>query len=177
MTFISAWVVSGVAQDGYSPMDDAVSRLAAVDAPARVVMTLGLAALAVGMLLFASTLRESVEGSAWMAATVTGIATIGVAATPLGWTAAVDELHAGLAVTGYVSLVAVPLLAAGRLRRPGFTQLSVVVGVIAGVCLVGAALEVLVPGLLQRVGLTLVHVWVVGISASLLRDRSRATAR
>ena len=29
----------------------------------------------------------------------------------------------------------------------------------------------------ERVGLTLVHVWVVGISASLLRDRSRATAR
>ncbi len=170
MTFVFAWLVGGFVQDGYSPMDDAISQLAAVDAPARGLMTFGLAAFAAGMLLFGATVREHVEGPAWIAAMVTGLATIAVAATPLGRTAAADELHAGFAVAGYLSLVAVPLLAAGRLNRPDCARLSAFVGVIAGVCLVASVLEVLAPGWLQRAGLTLVHSWVVGISGSLLRE-------
>ena len=175
ITFISAWAIGGAVQDRYSPIDQAISRLAAVDASARVLMTVGLATLGVGMLLFAAALRASVEGPAWVGATVTGLVTLGIVATPLGRTAAGDELHAAFAFTGYVSLVAIPLLAAGRLKRRGLARLSLVVGVLAAMCLVGAVSGLFASGLLQRAGLSLVHAWVVGMAASLLLERSPAT--
>ncbi|HVM14146.1 MAG TPA: DUF998 domain-containing protein [Egibacteraceae bacterium] len=170
VTFISAWAIGGTVEDGYSPIDQAISRLAAIDASARVLMTVGLATLGVGMLLFATALRVGIGGLAWVGAAVTGIVTLGIVATPLGRTATVDQLHAAFAVTGYVSLVAMPMLAAGRLRRKGLARLSLAVGGLAAVCLVGAVSGLFAPGLLQRAGLTLVHVWVVGMAASLLRD-------
>lgn len=172
VTFIAAWAIGGTVQDGYSPIDQAISRLAALDASPRVLMTVGLATLGVGMLLFATALRLSIAGLAWVGATVTGIATLGIVATPLGRTAAVDQLHAVFAVTGYLSLAAIPMLAAGRLRRKGLARLSLVVGGLAALCLVGAVSGLFAPGLLQRAGLTLVHAWVVGMAASLLREDS-----
>ncbi len=47
--FIVAWVVGGIAFVGYSPLEDTISELAAVDAPTRVLMTLGLVAFSVGV--------------------------------------------------------------------------------------------------------------------------------
>ncbi len=174
VTFISAWAIGGAVQDGYSAIDQAISRLAAVDASARVLMTVGLATLGVGMLLFAAALRASVEGLAWVGAMVSGLVTLGIVATPLGRTAAGDELHAAFAVTGYVGLVAIPLLAAGHLKRRGLAWLSFVIGVLAAMSLVGALSGLSASGLLQRAGLTLVHAWVVGMAAFLLRESSPA---
>lgn len=174
-TFISAWAIGGAVQVGYSPIDEPISRLAAVDASTRVLMTFGLATLGVGMLSFAMALRASVEGRAWVGAAVTGLVTLGIVATPVGRTAAVDKLHAAFAVTGYASLVAIPLLAAGHLKRRGHARLALVVGVLAAMCLTGAVSGLFVSGLLQRAGLTLVHTWVVGMAASLLLESSPAT--
>lgn len=170
--FVSAWIVSGTVQEDYSPVHDQISRLAAVDAPVRVLMTLGLVALGAGLVLFAAALRASIEGPAWVGAMVTGLASLGVAATPLGRTDRIDDLHATFAIVGYVSLVAIPLLAAGRLKRRGLARLSLLVGILAGMCLVGSVLGLSGSGALQRAGLTLVHAWVVGVAASQVRERS-----
>ena len=47
--FVVAWMVAGFLVVGYSPLEDTISDLAAVDAPTRVLMTLGLAAFGVGV--------------------------------------------------------------------------------------------------------------------------------
>lgn len=47
--FIVAWVLGGLLVVGYSPLENHISDLAAVDAPTRVMMTVGLAAFGVGV--------------------------------------------------------------------------------------------------------------------------------
>ena len=42
--FISAWVIGGATKDGYSPVHDAISRLAAIGSSARPLMTAGFVA-------------------------------------------------------------------------------------------------------------------------------------
>lgn len=128
---MAAWAIGGLveasdsgraAAAGYSPVDDAISRLAAEGADARTLMTLGFVAFGVGVPCFGLALRRAVAGPAWVAAVVTGLATLGVAATPLDRSPAVDDLHAAAATVGYLSLVALPLLAArsfAALARPG----------------------------------------------------------
>lgn len=164
--FVAAWLVGGLLEPGYSPMDDAISRLAAVGASARPLMTAGLAAFAVGMLVFAGALRAALAGPAWTAVVVSGVSTLGVLATPLDVSATVDDLHGIFAIAGYVSLAAVPLLAAATLPRGA--GLSVGVGVAAALCL-GATAFGNADGLLQRAGLTLLDAWVAGTATWMLR--------
>jgi hypothetical membrane protein len=116
--FVGAWAIAAQFVDGYSGVDDAISRLAAVDSPVRGWMTAGFVAFGVGVPLFAQALRTTLAGPAWIAATVTGIATLGVACTPLG---RYDTAHFVFATIGYVSLAATPLLASRtpRSRRVG----------------------------------------------------------
>lgn len=171
--FLAAWVISGAIDPGSSPLRTAISRLAAVGAPARPLMTVGLAAFAVGVLAYAAALRSSVPGPAWKAAAATGVATLGVAGVPLGVTGTLNDVHAAVASAVYVSLVAIPLLAAQPLANAGrgsSARLSVATGVLSLLCLVGAVLG-FVPGLLQRLGLTLAHVWII-VSAVLLIQRA-----
>ena len=175
--FVAAWVLAGLLEPGYSPVEGAVSRLAAEGASTRPVMTAGLAGLALGMLLFAAALRASLAGPAWTAAFATGLLTLGVAAVPLGRTPATDDLHAAFAVAAYAALVATPLLAARPLAagRPRFARLSLAVAVASGVCLAASALGA-GAGLFQRLGLTLTHAWIVMTAAWLLRDRAAPPA-
>lgn len=167
MAFVSAWAVLGTRLPGYDPAEDAVSRLAAVGAPDRWWMTAGFVAFGIGVPLFGLALREVDDSPAWITATATGVATLGVAAFPLdGW--AGDTAHNVAAGLGYLTLAATPLLA-----RPSRSVLiSRVVGAASLACL---ALTAVVDrsGLLQRIGLTLGDAWIVIAAAAVLGDGYR----
>ena len=79
-------------------------------------MTAAFVVFGIGLITFGCALRGVLEGPAWIAAIGTGAGTIGVAATPLGgWSG--DGVHAAFAGFGYVTLVALPALAARPLAR------------------------------------------------------------
>ena len=173
--FVTAWLFAGAMERGYSPAHDAISRLAAVGSSVRLLMTAGFVGFAFGMLLYAGVLRASVPGPASTAVVATSIATFGVMALPLGVNSRIDDVHGAFAIVAYATLVATPLLAARPLAvggRRGVARLSVATGVVAGLCLAGTLLGP-VPGLMQRVGLTLVDAWVVASAVWMLGPRSR----
>lgn len=172
--FVAAWAVLGARTPGYSATEDAISRLAAGGASTQAAMTAGFVVFGTGLPLFGSSLRRALPGPAWVLATATGIATLGVAATPLGSSGG-DALHGAFAGVGYATLAAVPLAAAGPLAACGrrrWAQWSVVAGVASAACL---AATVLGPrhGLFQRAGLTIADVWVVAAAIDMLRSGRR----
>jgi hypothetical membrane protein len=156
--FVTAWVLGSVLADDYSAVDDAISRLAAVGAETRWLMTAGFVAFGIGVPLFAPLLPRP----AAISATVAGFATLGVAATPLDWSDAVDTLHGVFAATGYVALALTPILGASLLPGP-WSRVSVTIGVIAGACLALTAFSD-ANGLFQRIGLTLCDAWIVTVA-------------
>ena len=171
--FVGAWTVGGALDSGYSPIEDAISRLAAVDADgaSRALMTAGFVAFGVGVPLYGLALRSRLAGPAWAAAVTTGLATLGVAATPLEVSPTVSLLHGAFATTGYASLALVPLLSAPGLRaqgRPGLARLATAAGVASGICL-AATVAGPAHGLFQRLGLTIGDAWIAG-TALALRD-------
>lgn len=172
--FISCWVAAGViARRGTSPSADAISRLAAAGADTRWMMTTGFIAFGVGVGTFASALRIVLDGRAWMALAATSTATLLVATAPLDVSGGVDRLHGAFAAAGYVTLVAAPLLAADPLRRRGFLRLATAGRWAAGVAAAALALSIAGPptGLLQRVGLTVVDLWLLALAASVASGR------
>lgn len=172
--FVAAWAVGGAIAKDYSPLDDAISRLAAVDAPTRVLMTTGFVVFGVGVPLYGLALRERLSGPAWASAVATGLATLGVAALPLDRSATVDLVHGAFASVGYATLAGVPLLAARPLRDEGRTRAaaaSLATGAVAGACLL-ATLAGRRHGFFQRAGLTAGDVWLVTSAFWLLRDRT-----
>jgi cytochrome bd-type quinol oxidase subunit 1 len=108
---------------------------------------------------------------------LTGLATLGVAATPLDRSAAVDTLHGIFATAGYVSLVAVPLLAFVPLRQrhPRLANAGLVAAAVSAVSL-ALTLSGLPTGLFQRVGLSSTDVWIV-IAASMMATGRLSDAR
>jgi len=175
--FISGWAVGAAVTDrDYSSIEDAISRLAAVGADTRTLMTAGFVGFGVGMPLFAAALRRAVGGGAWIAAAATGIATLAVAATPLERSTSVDSWHAVFAGLGYVTLAATPLLAAQpllRLGNRGLAALGIACGSVSAVSLVLASTS-LPTGLFQRVGLTVTDLWVATSAIAILRGRIRS---
>lgn len=166
--FVAAWAVGGRMVDGYSGIDDAISQLAAIGSPARGVMTAGFVVFGIGVPLFAQALRTELGGAAWIAATVTGLATLGVAATPLG---RFDAAHYVFAAIGYASLAATPLLASRTLRDRGSTRAanwSVACGVASALLLAASTLDA-AHGLTQRLGLGVTDVWIVVAALAILR--------
>jgi hypothetical membrane protein len=160
--FVAAWAVSGAMTDGYSPLHDAISDLAAVGASTRVAMTAGFVVFGVGLVAFGFSLRTALDGWAWIAAVATGACTIGVAATPLGgWSG--DTVHAIFAGLGYATIVALPILAsfpfASRGDR-GWVLASRLAGVTAALCLAATTLGP-AHGLWQRLGLMVGDTWIV----------------
>src|SRR5687768_9884575 len=81
--FITAWALLGARKSGYNPIEDHISRLAAVGVPERPAMTAGFVAFGAGLPLYALALRSSATGTAWVTAAATGLCTLGVAAFPL----------------------------------------------------------------------------------------------
>ena len=173
--FVGAWVF-GAAHSvrPYSPVHDAISRLAAVSADTRPLMTAGFVGFGLGLPAYASALRRAVDGPAWLSAAATGLATLAVAALPLDRSAAIDTWHGVAAGIGYITLAATPLLAARPLAaqgRRGLAVAGVVAGVVSATAL--ALTTTSVPhGLFQRVGLTASDAWIAASALAILTGRS-----
>ena len=170
--FIAAWSVLGARKAGYSPIEDHISRLAAVGVPERPAMTAGFVAFGVGLPLYAVALRSSPTGKAWATAAATGICTLGVAAFPLDGPLG-DGAHAAAAGLGYATLAATPLLAAGALSRTGhrgWARFSWATGAVSAACLAATTIGP-ATGFLQRAGLTVGDAWIVASAVALLRRR------
>ena len=174
--FVAAWAAGAVLSDHLSPVHDAISRLAAIGANTRPLMSAGFVAFGLGVPIYAAALRQVVPGPAWITATVTGLATIGVALTPLDHSSVVDSLHAALAVLGYVTLAATPLLAYRPLMRSGHRRLAragAIAGAISGTSLLLSSIGDW-NGLFQRIGLTAGDVWLVASAVAILSGRLTA---
>jgi hypothetical membrane protein len=156
-------VIAGDRAKGYSPVNDAISRLAAADAPTRWLMTAGFVCFGIGVPVFSLFLRHALPGPTWVAGAVSGLATLGVAASPIHVTPRLSELHGVFASVGYVALALVPLLAATTLLRQDRLRAaaaSTVVAAVAGACLVATSVAE-ANGLYQRLGLSSVDAWLV----------------
>jgi hypothetical protein len=169
LVFVGSWALAGATTSGYSPVDDAISDLAAVDASTRVPVTVSFVLFGFGLFAFGFALRAALGGRAWIAALATGVCTIGVAATPLrGWSG--DDLHAVFASLGYVAIVAIPLLAAPALAGTGRRRAalaSVLAAAVSAICLVASTFGV-AHGLWQRLGLTVADAWIVVMASWLI---------
>jgi hypothetical membrane protein len=166
--FVTAWAVCGATRDGYDPIEDAISRLAASGTADRAWMTAGFVVFGVGVATYSCALRSALRGPSWAAALVTALATLGVAAAPLG---SLDTAHQVAALTGYVALAATPLLAAPALRAGGRARAawaSVVCGVLTACLLTASTLD---PwhGATQRAGLLVTDVWIVVTAVTMWR--------
>ena len=173
---MTSWAVLGRRIAGYSPVDDAISRLAATGAPDRNAMTAGLVAFGVGLPIYGVALRSALPGPAWICATTTGVATLGVAAFPLG-SPTRDAIHGLFAGIGYASLAATPLAAAGPLARLGsrhWARSAVGAGAVSAVSLL-ATVAGPASGLFQRIGLTVTDAWVVASAVEILRGKRSAS--
>lgn len=172
VAFVVAWAVLGARKVGYNPIEDHISRLAAQGVAERAPMTAGFITFGVALPLYAVALRNAIGGKAWLAATATGLATLGVAAFPLDGPAG-DAAHAVAAGAGYATLAALPLVAAAPLARAGqmgWARSSWVAGGASAACLL-ATMAGPATGLMQRLGLTIGDVWVVASAVALLRGR------
>jgi hypothetical protein len=168
--FITTWATLGATRAGYSPIDDPISRLAAVGASTRPAMSAGFAAFAVGVGAYAPVLRAAYGPGAGRAAAVTAVASLGVAALPLGASFG-DDPHAVAAGVAYLSLAATPLLAARVQRARGHRRaalLSTATAAIVGGTLLASTLVPRGVGLAQRTGLTVGDLWIMGSAACLL---------
>ena len=171
VAFVTAWATAGAMTSGYSPVEEAISRLAAAHAPTRSLMTAGFVCFGVAVPLYGLALRDALGGRAWHAATITGLATLGVAAVPLGLSTTADLIHGGFASVGYASLALTPLLAAAPLAARGRRRAAAcsrVVGVLSAACL-AATVFGSADGLFQRAGLTLGDAWLAATAAAILR--------
>ena len=179
VAFVSAWAVGGLRMPDYTPVYDAISRLAAVGSPERVLMSTGFVVYGVAVTVGGLAVRASVISRAWPAVVVNGLATLAVAALPLDVSAAGDRAHGVAATVGYVSLALAPALAVAPLHRAGLRPAAVVSGVASigiGLCL---ALTVVADakGAFQRGGLGIGDVWLVAAGLALATvhsTRSRA---
>ncbi len=175
--FVGAWLVGSLRAADYSVVDDAISQLAASGAETRSVMTLGLVVYGAALIGFGVLGRATIGRNPAVAAIVTGVATLGVAATPLDTSSIVDQLHGIAAVIGYVSLVALPVSLIPTLRRLRLTRLAYIAphtSIIATLALL-FSMDASTNGLWQRIGLTIVDVWLILVSAALLTARESKT--
>lgn len=174
VAFISAWVVSAAVTDHpYSPVEDAISRLAAAGADTQPLMTAGLVTLGLALPVYAVALRQVLPGPAWVAAATTGVATLAVAAAPLGRSPSLDTAHALFAAVGYAAIAATPLVAVRPLWRRGHRRLAVA-GAAAGTMAAAAlalSLSGLPTGLWQRLGLTSADAWIAASALSIACGR------
>jgi hypothetical membrane protein len=161
--FVASWAALGAVKDGYSPLHDPISDLAAVHASTRVVMTVAFVVFTIGLACYSCALRSALAGPAWIAALTTGIATLGVAAFPLDHSSTVDTAHGVFAGTGYVTLAATALLSIAPLARIERKPWAVGAAIAGGTSAIALALTLTgsLHGLFQRSGLTAGDIWVV----------------
>lgn len=162
--FVAAWAIAGARRDGYSPIEDAISRLAELGASSRPLMNAGFVTFGVAVPTFAVAARQALGPPATAALVVAGLSTLGVAATPLG--PGPDTAHGVFAGIGYVAMAAAPVLAD---RRRG-----ALVSAIAAASLVATTVGP-AHGLFQRLGLGVVDAWIV-VTALRQRRENRSGA-
>jgi hypothetical membrane protein len=172
--FVADWALLGATRPAYSPVDDAISRLAERGAPRRHLMTAGFVAYGIGLISYGVALRRAAApGPAWVSSVGTGVATLGVAAFPLGPPRS-DRAHAVFAVLSYMGLAALPTTmapaqaAGGHPRR---ARLSVLTGATTAAALLTSATVRPAHGLTQRIGVTVGDIWVMLSAAARLRRR------
>jgi hypothetical membrane protein len=169
--FIADWAILGTRAHGYSPVHDAISELARMHAPTRLAMTAGFVVLGTALPIYSQAVREALPGSAWKFVLTHGIATLGVAAFPLGTTTS-GNIHGAFAAVAYASLAAVPIAAGVALRRAARPELARTSTATGAVCAAALLASVIGPahghGLLQRIGLTTGDVWLMTSAAALL---------
>ena len=173
--FIGAWVTGAFLSDDLSPVDDAISRLAAVGADTQSLMTAGFVIFGAALPFYAASLRARVPGAAWVSAAATGLCTLGVALTPLDGSSMIDKAHAVFAGLGYATLAATPLLAArplSRIGRRGLARSGVIAGTVSGASLL-LSLTGLPAGLFQRIGLTASDAWIMASALAIASGRLR----
>ncbi len=170
--FIGAWVIGSAVAPAYSAVDDPISRLGAVGADTRPLMTVGFVAFGIGVPLYAVASRVFVGGLGWVTAAATGLATLAVAALPLDRSPTVDTWHGIAATTAYVALAATPILSARRLGERGRRRLARLGIVCASVTTTSLALSVtgLPTGLFQRIGLTAGDLWIMAAAMAVGRQ-------
>ncbi len=136
-------------------------------------MSAGFVGFGIGVPLFGAAMRAAVPGRAWMGAVATGLATLGVAAAPLGRSATGDAWHGVFAVAGYISLASIPLLAAPYFVQRGQRALAWVGVACCGITVLTLVLATVTAqrGLFQRVGLTATHLWIVAWALTVLGSR------
>jgi hypothetical membrane protein len=172
--FVAAWAIGAFVDDReLSVIDDAISQLAHVESSARWLMTTGFVLFGVGVGSAAVGMRQVVGRACATALALAAAATLAVAALPLGWSGLVDRLHGVVAGIGYISLAAAPLVAVGPLRRLGAHRLAGAGAIVATVSTLSliASLVAGPSGALQRLGLTVVDIWIVAVSARVATGR------
>lgn len=181
MCFVSSWTIAGALREGYDPVEDAISRLAEIDAPNRWIVSSGMVAFGVCALAFSSVWRDDhPSGAAALAAA--GLSSLGVAAFPCtegcpGPGEFTDTAHGVVEGVHYFSFALAVALSAweagrlGRIRYAGWSRLAAGAG---GVLLLLHAAGLGSNGLFQRLGLTTLDAWLVSSALYALRMRARA---
>jgi hypothetical membrane protein len=169
-SFVLAWTVLGAIREGYSPIEDAISRLAELGAPHRELMTAAIVAFGAGCLAFGWTLGR--RGGA--ALVLAGVGSLAVAAFPCtegcpGAGEATDNAHSAAAALHYVSFALAPIVLS-RDRR------SLIVSAVAATALGLHGLGLGPSGLLQRIGLSVLDAWLVIAALRVLRGSRSAGA-
>lgn len=165
LSFMAAWIVLGAIRKGYNPLEDAISQLAELGAPRREWMTGGIVAFGLGAISFAPNLG----GRASIALATAGVGSFGVAAFPCtagcpGAGEVTDTGHAVAAGIHYIAFVATPFLAS---RKRSAIAASAIAAVALGMHVGGIGPN----GLMQRIGLTTLDVWLVGAALSYLKKQ------
>ena len=194
IAFTIAWIVSEVLQDGYSPRQDYISELAALDARYTWIMITGFLLLGVGTVALGIGLAGAVEGglarigSILVALAGVGIIVAGLArvdcrsrldacaaridAGDVSWHSATHEL---VSLVVFLALVAAPLVLArafsGDEPWRALRAYSITTGVVGLVLLVllfsGVAGNW--SGVVQRVFVTVLLLWIAILGARLIR--------
>ena len=181
VSFVGSWAVWGALRDdGYDPVQDAISQLARIGAPDRAGMTAGFVGFGLLLPVFAQRLPELLGAGRGLrtAMTVAGVATLGVAALPLqreeGGLG--DLLHAVAAGTGYLAMACSPALAVQALAREGRATAAATAAVVSAVSATALVVSVTSgpTGLWQRVGLGVVDAWFAGWAIWTLRRPAAA---
>ncbi len=166
LAFISSWAVSGAVTNGYSPIRDHISDLAAVDAPTRPLMNAAFGTFGVAVAVAASPLHRLIGTPGVVLVGANTLASFGIALAPLGRSTAGDRVHGVVAGLGYLALAATAPSAAPALakRSRPLAVASVGVGVATFasmvVSLVGPASTA---GFWQRAGITITDAWLITI--------------
>ena len=167
-----AWVVGGLATDGFDPVRQSISQLQRDGTATGPVLTAAFIAFAGGSLLFVPVLDRRLGRAPAALLGVAALATLGAALSPLGEVRGglQDTVHLAFGSTGYASLSLLPLAGArclrGRTRTASYT-----LGVIASGCLLGTVPAQAYSGALQRVGFGAGHAWLLGVCLGVLRGQ------